>query len=346
MGHPARGSICGMRCRAIVLALFVLCGCVLAQGGREQNPSQFEIGRHTFIDVGPPNDFYELLFVRPASSGSSVTRITLTPTIDGCFQPAKVEVATGSLAVSVADLLGKTNPCTIPEKELRRERTRCKNCPVFSGANVAMQVQCGDTMRIVRADILDRDMFDPAPNTPEHTSWTMRLLSQIDGAVGPGVLDQPMFAVPGEEKKEVPTHESETLRDIGAGKYDELFKGAPDKPSDLYHAAQIAPTVPTIRLLSSTPFPPDAFVSPGYPPLLKAAHVSGTVSFTVDVNEDGSATNFTVESGQAMLRGVVGQILRGVTEQMVSGWRFPKGASGQAIHAAIEFATNCPPKKQ
>jgi hypothetical protein len=216
----------------------------------------FEIGRHTFIDVGPPNDFYELIFVRPAASGTSVERITLTPAADECTQPAKVEVATGSLAESVAGLLGETDPCKIPEKELRRERKRCKHCLVFSGANVVMRVQCGNSTRIIRADILDRDMFDPAPNTPEHTSWTMRLLSEIDGAMGPGVLDRPTFAISEEEERKAPPPQSEAFSDISAGKYDVLFEGSPDKPSDLYRAAQIRPPMPKVHLLSSAPLSP------------------------------------------------------------------------------------------
>ena len=324
-----------MRCGFVAFVAFVLCGGVLARDRREPSlPSQFEIGRHTFIDVGPPNDYYEVLVVRSAPNGASVERVTLTPTIDGCFQPAKAEVATGALAVSVADLLGKTNLCTIPEKELRRERRRCKNCLVFSGANVAVQVQCGSATRIIRADVLDRDMFDPAPNTPEHTSWTMGLLSQIDAAVGPGVLDQPIFAIPGEGKKDVPARDSETLRDIGSGKYDELFKGAPDKPSDLYRAAQINPIVPIVHLVSSTPFRPENFVQPDYPPIAKLAHANGAVNFTVDVNADGSTANFAAESGSKWFFAV--------TEQAASRWKFSPTAAGQKIHAVVEFKTNCP----
>lgn len=337
-----------MRCRTTISAVLLLCGISLAQDHRPSAPlpDQFAIGRHTFFDFGPPFDYYELLLVQPAPNGISIERILLTPAGDACTQPAKIETASASVNQSVAVILGNTNPCTIPEKELRRELKRCKKCLVFSGANVAMQVQCGNQTRIVRSDILDKDMFDPAPNTPEHTSWTMHLLGRLDKELGPGVMDKPIFPLTGKDEPSLRDTDSEILRDVSVGKYDALYQGAPDKPSDLYHAAQTAPPVPTIRLLSSTPFTPDAFVPPGYPPLLKAAHVSGTVSFTVDVQEDGSATNFTVEGGQPILRGVVGQILRGVTEQMVSGWRFPKSASGQAIHAAIEFAANCPPKKQ
>jgi hypothetical protein len=332
----------------MICAILILCGSASPQDHPPVSPlpDQFVIGRHTFFDFGPPNDFYEVLLVRQTPSGASIERILLTPVGDACTQPAKIEAASASLEDSVATLLGNTNPCTIPEKELRRELKRCKKCLVFSGANVAMQVQCGDRTRIVRSDILDKDMFDPAPNTPAHTSWTMQLLGRLDAALGPGVKDKPRFPLSEKDEPSSQRNDSGVLRDVSVGKYDTLFQGAPDKPSDLYRAAQVAPPIPTIRLVSITPFQPEAFVEPGYPPLLKAAHIGGTVSFTFDVDEAGRATNFTVESGQPMLRGNVGQILSAVTEQIVSGWRFPKGASGQAIHAAIEFDTNCPSKKQ
>ena len=284
-------------------------------------PNGFEIGRHTFIDVGPPNDFYELLLVRPTAIGSSVERITLTPAADECIQPAKVEVATGSLAESVAGLFGGTDPCKIPEKELRRERKRCKHCLVFSGANVVMRVQCGNSTRIIRADILDRDMFDPAPDTPAHTSWTMRLLSEIDGAMGPGVLDRPMFAVSEGEERKAPTPQSEALRDISAGKYDVLFKEAPDKPSDLYRAAQIRPPMPAVRLLSSAPFQPENFIPPDYPPLARLARIQGAVTFMVDVNPDGSVAKFNLVSGHRMLQGA--------TEKVSVAGRFQKRRWGR-----------------
>jgi TonB family protein len=329
-----------MRCRDMICALLIFCGSASPQDRHSALPlpDQFAMGRHTFFDFGPPNDYYELLLVRPAPAGSSIERVLLTPPGDACIQPAKIEVASASVKESVAALLGDTNPCTIPEKELRRELKRCKKCLVFSGANVAMQVQCGTQTRIIRSDILDKDMFDPAPNTPEHTSWTMQLLSQLDKALGPGVMGKPMFPLAEKDEPSSSGNDSALPRDVSLGKYDMLFQGAPDKPSDLYRAAQIAPPVPTIRLVSSEPFQPEAFIDPGYPPVAKLAYIEGTVRFTVDVGPDGRATNFRVESGHPMLRGA--------TEKAASGWRFPKDAVGQRIHAVVEFATNCAAKKQ
>lgn len=113
-------------------------------------PDHFLIGRRTFFDIGPPFEFYEILSVRAAAHGGTlVERIQVTPPGDVCTQAATVEVATGSINESVADLLAGTNPCSIPEKDLRRELKRCKKCLVFSGADIVMQVKCGENRRYV-----------------------------------------------------------------------------------------------------------------------------------------------------------------------------------------------------
>jgi len=324
----------------MICAALILCGPALSEDRRTELslPNQFVIGRHTFFDFGPPTDFYELFLVRPKPDGTSVERVMLTPASDVCTQPAKVETASATLTESVATLLGKTNPCSIPEKELRRELKRCKKCLVFSGAHVAMQVECANQTRIVRSDILDRDMFDPATNTPEHTSWTMKLLERLDKTLGPGVMDKPMFPVPEKEEPSAIDSNSTTMQDLRAGKYDALFQGAPDKPSDLYRAAQNRPPTPSVRLVRSSPMRPQEFALPQYPPLARMAHVEGTVVFKVDVDPNGSTTNFTLVSGHPLLRATV--------KQAVSGWKFPREAAGQQIEEALEFATNCSPKPQ
>jgi hypothetical protein len=124
------------------------------------------MGRRTFFDFWPPFEFYEIFSVRAGNKGALVERIQVTPPGDVRTQPATVQVATSSTSESIADLLGGTNPCTIPEKELRRELKRCKTCLTFSGADVVMQVQCGGQNRRIRMDILDRDMFDSHTVTP------------------------------------------------------------------------------------------------------------------------------------------------------------------------------------
>ncbi len=329
-----------MRLSVAICAFLALCSSALAQEAHVNSiqPNGFEIARHSFFDFGPPTDYYELFVVRPTASGASVERITLTPPSDSCSASAKLETASTSLSESVGALLGQSNPCSIPEKELHRELKRCKNCMVFSGAHVVMQVQCGSHIRLIRADILDKDMFDPAPNTPEHTSWTMALLSKLDQAVGPGVMEKPMFAIPDQEKAASPPADSVALRDLGLGKYDALFSGAPDKPSDLYRAAQIPPPVSTVRLTSSSPLAPELFVAPPYPPIAKLAHVEGIVSFKMEIAPNGEANNLTLISGHPLLWPTV--------KDTASKWRFPKDAAGQQVQATIEFALNCTKRAQ
>lgn len=234
-------------------------------------------------------------------------------------------------------MLAGLNPCTIPEKELRRELKRCKNCIVFSGANVAMQVQCGTQTRVIRSDILDRDMFDPEPNTPKYTSWTMQLLDHLDQALGPGVLDQPIFPMLAKEQTTVPDEASPHLSDLGSGKYDALFQDAPDKPSDLYRAAQIHPATPSVRLESVAPFEPVTAVLPSYPPIARVAHVEGSVSFKMEVDAQGGVSAITFDSGSPLLRGQV--------KNAVSGWKFSEEAFNHEVNARIDFALNCLTKR-
>ncbi len=329
-----------MRIGSILSVIFCLACAALAQerGSTTEKPAQFVVGIHTFFDFGPPFDFYEIMLVRSKENGASIERMTLTPAGDLCFSPAKYEMANGSLTETVPALLGKTDPCKIPEKELLRERKRCKKCMVFSGANVAMQVQCGNQTRITRSDILDRDMFDPAAQTPEHTSWTMQLLESLNKSLGPGVMDKPMFEITKAEDLPDNFSDPEILKELETGKYDGLFRGAPDKPSDLYRAAQKRQPPPTVKLLSSSPIAPESFSLPGYPPLARVTHTEGTVSVKFEVDADGAVTNIVFESGHPLLRAAV--------QDSVSHWKFPNNVASQQAEATIQFALNCLPSAE
>lgn len=322
--------------RVVIGAVVLLCGSSLPQPNAlaQSKPTQFEIARHTFFDFGPPNDYYELFIVRPMANGTSIERITLTPPTDECVNPAKVEFASASISDSVSDLFGSTNPCKIPGKELRRELKRCKHCMVFSGANVVMQIQCGTKARLIRSDILDKDWFDPHANTPVQTSWTMQLLEYLEHAVGPGVMDKPMFQTSENEEQPAKNPDSPALKELSVGNYDALFQRAPDKPSDLYHAAQVLPPSPSVRLLSSVPYAPEAFVEPQYPMITRMARIQGEVVFKIHVDASGASSKPIFQNGPPLLRGAV--------ERAVSGWKFPKEAFGQEIQASIEFKLNCP----
>ena len=295
-------------------------------------PEQFEIGRLTFFDFGPPFDYYELIVVRPLPVGVSAERILLTAPGDKCFAPAKVETAHATLNETVSTLLGEKNPCAIPEKDLKHEQKRCKKCLVFSGADVVLQVKCGDNMRLIHSKIMDRDIFSKNSNTPENTSWTMRLLEKLDGALGPGVMEKPAFSTL--QPNAPPAPESPTMRDVAQGKYDQLFPRGTDKASDIYRESFSSPPTPTVSLLSSSPLAPETFVAPLYPVLARDAHVEGVVIFTLKINPQGLPIDLTFLSGSPLLRRVI--------EDASSNWRYPQDAAGQQILASIEFKLNCP----
>ena len=329
-----------MRRSVIICLVGVLCSGAFPQDRKSspELPSKFQIGRHTFMDIGPPFDFYELFTVRSAPSGTSIEKITLTPAGIECVSPAKIKVASVSITESISSVLESKNPCTIPEKQLRRELKRRKKGLVFSGADVVMQVQCGNQTRLIRADILDRDMFDSAPNTPQHTSWTMRLLSTLDRHFGPGVLDKPIFPGLQEEEASPQAPDSAALRDLIAGKYDALFPDAPHKFTDLYQAAQNPPPPPSVRLLNSGSIAPQLIPLPEYPPLARMVAVEGTVAVRGEIDANGAATNLTFESGHPLLREAVKKAAR--------GWKFPIEVSKQQICLTFEFALNCHAKTQ
>jgi outer membrane biosynthesis protein TonB len=143
-----------------------------------------------------------------------------------------------------------------------------------------------------------------------------------------------MFPIAEESQPSVPTGDAELLRDVATGKYDDLFQGAPDKPSDLYRAAQIRPPSPSVRLVSSEPFAPETFVEPVYPAIARLARLQGTVCFDVEINGDRGEVTPLSMNGPPMLYKAA--------EAAVTGWRFPVGASGQTSHVVLEFKSNCP----
>jgi TonB family protein len=326
-----------MKC-SVVWLFALLCGCTtFAKDGRAvpSLPDRFLVARHTFIDVGPPNDFYEIISVRGTANGTTVERVTLTPAGDACMQPATVEMAASSIPDPVSVVLEGGNPCAIPDKALRKELKRRKRELVFSGAEISMHVQCGGKERIIRADVLDRDMFDPNAATPENTSWTMRLLTRLDKPFPSGVWDRPITAGLTEPAgATVPN--GDVARALASGEYDRLFAGAPDRPSDLYRASQIRPRAPDVLLRSSVPFQPEKFVRPEYPPIARLARIEGAVVVTFQVDGNGGVADIQFESGHPMLRATV--------KNAVSEWKFPKEAADQQIKATIDFKTNCPSK--
>jgi len=324
--------------RAAIGLLVLLCGstvCAKDASKASSMPDRFLVARHTFIDVGPPNDFYEIVSVRGTDSGTAIDRVTLTPAGDACIQSPTVETVSSAIPDTMSVVLEGRNPCAIPEKALRKELKRREQGLVFSGAEISMHVQCGGKERLIRADVLDRDMFDSKATTPENTSWTMRLLTRLDKAFPTGVWDQPMFVAPTEMSKSA-APEADTARALLSGEYDDLFVGAPDRPSDLYRASQVPPPSPDVRLRSSEPFQPEELILPGYPPLARWARIEGAVVVAFQVDASGAVSDPQFEIGHPMLRPTVANA--------VSQWKFSKEAADHRIKATIDFKTNCPSK--
>ena len=318
----------------------ILCGVVLLLSVSSQTrdartvssmPDQFEIGRRTFFDFGPPFNFYDLSVIRPNGNGSSVERISLTPAADECLAPAKIEVASAQMSDSPATLLGSMNPCAIPEKELKPDD--CKHCQRFSGADVVLRVQCGKQVRLIPSHIFEDYWFNPAAKPPKTTFSLLQLLKRIDDAIGRGVMDKPMFDFGGDQSSPAKLPDSAALRELSAGEFDELFKGGGDKPSDLYSSAQKIPPAPSVRLVSTVPYEPESSVLPNYPPIARAASVEGQVAFTAGIDSNGTPTNVVFESGNPLLQSAV----RGA----LYSWKFPRDTNNQQIHGTVEFLLNC-----
>jgi TonB family protein len=323
--------------RLTLVCLALMIGNALAQvkPSDQISPDSFLIAEHFFIDIGPPNDYYTIYSVRSTNDGSAIERISVTPHGDACSQPATVRIATAKIPESIRDLLGPKDPCSIPEKELRKEIKRCKHCLVFSGSKITMQIACGRRTRMIRSDILDRDMFHPAPHTPEHTSWMMHLLTRLNQATGPGPLDKPILFLPKEDASSPPASSSGDLIKLKEGGFDSLFPSPLDKLSELFLEAQRPLPIPTVTVLSSTPFSPISSELPKYPPIARAADFSSSVTAKLEIGPDGTVSKVSfVESEHNMM-------LRPAVASAASRWKFPEEAAGQHVDAIIDFKTNC-----
>jgi TonB family protein len=315
----------------VILALNAL-ACAKDKHSTLELPDHFVIARHTFFDFGPPSDFYDIFVVRAEGSGTRVENLSITPPGAPCIQPAKVEVRSVVIEQSTAKLMSGKNACAIPEKELRKERKRCKKCLVFSGANVVMRLQCGNQTRDVRADILDKDWFDRAPGTPEHTSWTMRLLALLQEGVGPGPMDKPMFDV-GDPTGSSPSEPSSVVDALARGEYDDLLPSAAHRLSDLYRQAQVPPSTPSVRILSATPYEPATLITPKYPPIARLAKIEGRVVVKAEVAENGTVSSVVSEGGHPMLKPTA--------IETVKTWTFPPAEGSRTELVEFEFVTNC-----
>ena len=160
----------------------------------------------------------------------------------------------------------------------------------------------------------------------------MRILGQLDQALGPGAIDKPMITLPGDLNVSAQL-DSPMFEEIRTGKYDSLFPGTTDKPSQIYLSTKNIIPSPTVKFLNASPFQPILASLPAYPPIARLAGVEGTFTFTLDVQTDGRATNFAVEQGAPLLRAAV--------ENASHEWTFPKQAAGQHVVVSLQFAINC-----
>lgn len=319
---------------ALCSALIVVGTCV-AQNRRspEKFPTEVVIARDSFIDVGPPFNDYDLTFLHSQGENTDVERVSLTPPADACYPRAEIEVAHIKLKESLSDLLQNINPCTIPEKALKAELKRRKRGLVFSGMNVSIQVQCSTRPRVIRADILDRDIFGEHAKTPQYTSWSRTLFEKLDRATGQSPWEKPVFPVPDSAPAVPPTSQSAVLQAIANGKYDEVFGDVSDRPSVLYRLAQNVPRQPITELMKSDPVRPSIFVDPIYPPIAKAARVHGTVDFHLAVGSNGVPKDVAIDSGPKMLWQA--------TSDAIAKWKFSNDDSGKIVQGSIRFELNC-----
>jgi hypothetical protein len=323
-----------MRVSLLLLAALVSSSLLLArdQHRATSEPSEFEIGQRTFFDIGPPFNFYELLVVRPNQQGSAVQRILLTPAADKCFAPAKIEYASASLSDTPEMLLADMAPCAIPEKDLMRKPKDCKHCQHFSGADAAIRVRCGTQVRILPAHIFEDYWFNPAAVPPRGTSTILQLQTRLEDALGPGVTEKPLLDLPHDQESSAGPADPELLDRIGNGEYDDLFRKAPDKPSELYRAAHASPPKPTVRLTTIIPFEPEAAVMPAYPRLAEVAKIAGEVTFGAQVNQEGKLVDVVFLTGNRFLQAAVSDAIK--------SWEFPRDSSSQQIRASISFELN------
>lgn len=313
--------------------LALACCAAAAQKVGVTMPDGLVIARDEFWDMGPPNDYYDLIQIKSVADGLVLDQVVIAPHGQACFQPATVEERTTTVHKTMAELLEGRNPCAIQEKELHKELKRCKHCLTFSGVNVTMQADCGGKDRQIRMDILDRDIYDRRTQTPANTSWTMNLLAELNGFLGPDSSQKPMFSVGPAEHKQAP--DTPLVRAIGDGKFDGLFGPQAEVPQIVHEASLPPPPPPSVVVESVTPAAPISPELPKYPPIARAAHVEGLVQATFDVSADGKVQNIVfVNNGRL-------KMLEIAVSEAISKWIFPQSAWGKTGSITIRFALNC-----
>ena len=260
------GTIAAVNPKLVFVAAILLwaSGISEAQSKSAALPDSLVIARDTFWDMGPPNDYYDLIQITKTSDGLALDQVLVTPHGQACLQPATVEERSASLHKTMSELLQGRNPCAIPERDLHREIRRCKKCLVFSGVNLTMEATCSGKVRQLQMNILDRDIYDSRTPTPTNTSWSMRVLSTLNDSLGPGSEAKPMFQMSPAEHRAVPN--TPLVNAIRDGDYDGLFGRDSGVSRIVFEAEQPPPPLPSVQIVSVNPVFP---ASPGTPHILQ-----------------------------------------------------------------------------
>jgi TonB family protein len=285
------------------------------------------LAKTSFIDIGPPFDFYSVYKLIATDNGTDIEKVAVTPAAGSC-QPPTIDATRAHLQTPLAELFANKNLCAISEIDLHREAKRCKHCLVFSGVHVTAQLECKGATRSIKYEVLDRDIFDPNARTPPETSQTMKLLSILDEAFGGGDLDRPVFQT-AQTQSHTPER-SETLKEVEQGKYDGLFS---ESLSKLYRDSLKIPKLPLVSLNSSTPLVPISPVMPAYPPIARAAHQGGEAVIELQVGPEGKVSNAKWVSGSPLFESSATTALK--------QWIFPTEAVGKTQTVTLGFNLYC-----
>jgi outer membrane biosynthesis protein TonB len=143
-----------------------------------------------------------------------------------------------------------------------------------------------------------------------------------------------VFDLPKNDHPSLSNADAGDLDDLQNGSFDSLFENSPHKPSELFRESQNAVPMSAVKLVSSSPSFPISPTLPVYPPIARAAHVSGLVHVQFDITSIGTISNLVFVDKSLMLHNAV--------SAAVVDWKFPKEAAGQHIEAVFEFNMNCP----
>lgn len=302
-----------------------------AQKAKVPLPDNLVIARDEFRDMGPPNDYYDVIQVTSVRDGLALDQVLITPRGQACLQRATVEERTVTVHMTMTELLDGRNPCAIPEKQLHREFTRCIHCPTFSGVNVTMRTSCSGGDRDISMDILDRDIYDRRTQTPPNTAWTMDLLTELNGLLGPDSSQRPIFHLGQAQRK--PFQDTPLVHAVEDGKFDALF-GVNARVSTIAHEAELPlPPPPSVSVVSVQPIAPIVPELPKYPLIGIASRIEGSVALSFEIDSAGKVQNLSVVNGPT--------ILQQAAKEAVSRWKFPELAWGKSGRVTLRFQLNC-----